>query len=281
MNKSKQNPKVSVIIRCFNQADFIDQAIKSVRSQTYKNLEIIIIDDNSSDNSVDIIKKYAKNDTIIKLILNKQNLGGGQGRGGAGQVLNQGLDIATGKYIAVLDGDDFWLSNEKISKQVKFLEKNKSFVLVGGNVQNFNLLGKPLDKFELPKTDQALRSQIMLSNPFAASSVMFPKAVAKKVKGYPETPPRAVDLGMWLKLGTHGKMYNIQEYWHGHRMTGVNIGEMNRHKQLDDALYHITLHCKNYPNFYKAWFKHQVLRLAFRLPSPVISFIRRIKSLIN
>jgi|GEM_PF-602525 len=279
MPSSKNNPKVSVIIRCYNQAEYITQAINSARHQSFKNLEIIIIDDHSTDNSVDIIRGLANNDQRIKLILNQENLGGGQGTGGAGRPLNQCLAVASGKYTAILDGDDFWTDTNKTARQVEFLENNPDYVLVGSFVQNFDRHGTPLDKCKLPITDQALRSQILKSNPIAASSIMFHTAKALKVGGYPEKPLRAVDLGMWLKLGVIGKMYNIPEYWHGHRMTGVNIGEVNRHKQLDSALYHIKLHRHSYPNFYQAWLRHQLLRFMFRLPNPVIKSIRLVKNI--
>lgn len=92
-------PKVSVIIPNFNNEKYIEEAIKSVQNQSLKDIEIIIIDDCSTDDSLNIIQNIAKSDSRIKIIQNQKNLGAGLSR-------NAGLDIATGEFIKFLDSDD-------------------------------------------------------------------------------------------------------------------------------------------------------------------------------
>ena len=113
MNK---NSLVSIITPSYNSAKFISQTIDSVLAQTYQNWEMIIVDDVSKDNSVEIIEEYIKKDLRIKLIKLQKNSGAAMAR-------NKALDEAVGKYIAFLDSDDLWLPN-KLEKQLEFMQKN-------------------------------------------------------------------------------------------------------------------------------------------------------------
>jgi len=109
----EKQPLVSVIIPCYNGEKFIADAIESVLNQTYQNWELIIIDDGSTDNSEDIVKKIIT-DSQIKLIKHKYNKG-------IAKTKNTGIANAKGKYIAFLDQDDIWL-NSKLELQLKCFE---------------------------------------------------------------------------------------------------------------------------------------------------------------
>lgn len=106
---------VSVIMPSFNTARFIPESIKSVQSQSYKNWELIIIDDCSSDNTDDVIQPFLSDDRIRYLKNEKNN--------GAAVSRNRALREAKGKWIAFLDSDDLWMP-EKLEKQIRFMEKN-------------------------------------------------------------------------------------------------------------------------------------------------------------
>ena len=105
---------VSIICPTHNCEKFVEQTISCVLSQSYSNVELIIVDDNSTDKTVEIIKKH--NDNRIKLFVNEKNEGAAYSR-------NLAIKNATGKYIAFLDGDDIWLPN-KLEKQIQFMEEN-------------------------------------------------------------------------------------------------------------------------------------------------------------
>lgn len=119
-------PKVSVIIPTFNRSQLISESIDSVFSQTYKNFEIIIIDDGSTDNTKKVIEYYIKTygDKIRYFYQDNQ---------GAASARNKGLDVARGEYIAFLDTDDIWLP-KKLEKQVNILDECKEISLVYSNV---------------------------------------------------------------------------------------------------------------------------------------------------
>ena len=119
----KHNPLVSVIMPAYNHELYIKEALQSVINQTYKNIEFIIINDGSTDRTVEIIEKFIKNNQDRNIqIVNKQNEG-------VCKTMNIGLAMATGDYIAFLASDDKWIE-KKIEAQVAFMESNKNIGLV-------------------------------------------------------------------------------------------------------------------------------------------------------
>jgi len=112
-------PKVSVVIPCFNHEEFIEQAIISVLEQTYSNIELIVIDDGSSDSSPDLIRKLSQKHGFI--FIAQKNMG-------LSNTLNKALLLSTGKYFSTCSSDDY-LSFNKINKQVSFLELNQEYKL--------------------------------------------------------------------------------------------------------------------------------------------------------
>lgn len=118
MKNSVNKELVSIIMPSYNTAKYISDSIKSIIAQTYKNWELIIVDDCSSDDSVEVIKSF--NEPRIRLLQNKKNSGAAISR-------NYALREAKGKWIAFLDSDDTWVP-EKLTKQIKFMKKhNYSF----------------------------------------------------------------------------------------------------------------------------------------------------------
>ena len=108
--------KVSIIMPNYNCDKFIEESIKSVLSQTYENWELLIVDDCSTDKSVEIVKKYCEIDNRIKLFINDKNSGAALSR-------NKAMREATGKWIAFLDSDDLWKPT-KLEKQLTFMKEN-------------------------------------------------------------------------------------------------------------------------------------------------------------
>ena len=107
---------VSIVMPMYNCADFVAQSIESVQAQTYPNWELLIVDDVSTDNSVEIVKTYAEKDARIRHMSNPTNCGAAEAR-------NLALREAKGRWIAFLDSDDLWLP-EKLAKQVPFMADN-------------------------------------------------------------------------------------------------------------------------------------------------------------
>lgn len=110
------NDLVSILTPTYNTEKFIRATIESVQNQTYKNWEMILVDDASTDQTVSVIEEFVQNDSRIKLFKLDKNSGNGFAR-------NAALDKASGKYIAYLDSDDLWCS-DKLEKQIQFLKTN-------------------------------------------------------------------------------------------------------------------------------------------------------------
>jgi glycosyltransferase involved in cell wall biosynthesis len=115
-------PLVSVILPTYNRVKYIRKAIESVLGQTYRNLELIIINDGSNDKTSKVIYGFAKKDQRVKTIKNETNIG-------LVKSLNKGITKSKGKYIARIDDDDVWSDKQKLEKQIEFLEQFYNYSL--------------------------------------------------------------------------------------------------------------------------------------------------------
>lgn len=122
----KKGKKVSIIMTIYNQEKYLARAFDSILNQTYENMEIIALNDGSTDGTLDIIMEYAKKDDRI-VVLSRKN----EGRVNS---LNQAIKLSTGDYIAIMDGDDV-AHKEKIEKQVNFLEEHLDVYMVGVKIE--------------------------------------------------------------------------------------------------------------------------------------------------
>jgi len=199
-------PLVSVILPTYNRAKYITKAIESVWRQSYKNLELIIINDASTDATGKLVGRFAKYNPKIIILRNEINLG-------IVASLNKGIKAAQGKYIARLDDDDVWCDDKKIEKQVDFLEKNQEYCLVGGGVIKIDKNDKEIVRYLLPKEDEYIRKTILVNNVFAHTTVLFRKDTFLKVGGYDGEFAFIEDWDLWLKMGKVSKFYNFQEFF--------------------------------------------------------------------
>ena len=115
-------PKVSVIVPMYNVEKYVSKCLDSLQKQTLKDIEIICVDDLSTDSTVNIVANLSKQDNRIKLIKNEINVG-------AAITRNNGLEIATGEYIYFIDSDD-WIDDDYLEKMVKTIEKVKTDIVL-------------------------------------------------------------------------------------------------------------------------------------------------------
>lgn len=116
MDAKGERPLVSVIMPAYNAEKYIEEAIRSVLSQTYTNWKLLILDDGSTDRTAELAERFANADTRIRLLRNPQNMGVAQTR-------NRGFDMANGDWAALLDSDDVWHS-DKLEKQLATAERS-------------------------------------------------------------------------------------------------------------------------------------------------------------
>ena len=247
-----EKPLVSVIIATYNREKYIGQAIKSVLNQTYKNREVIIVDDSSTSKTQDIVSEIDQRDTRIVHIKNKNRIG-------FVKSLNKGIRMAEGKYIARLDDDDFWCDPQKLEKQVRFLEEHPDYVLVGGGAIVLDEEGKECFRVLLPETDEEIRRLMLFDCLFPHSTVVFRRDIWKIVGGYNgregiKGVGSSEDWDLWLRFGEFGKFYNFQEYFLYYLQGKQN--DRPRYIIQQNFRFNLKLRKKYrnlYPNFWKAY----------------------------
>lgn len=187
--------KVSVIIPMHNSSKYILECVESVINQTYKNLEIILIDDKSSDDTLE--KVSSLKDKRIRIIKLKKNSGAAVAR-------NKGIEESTGDYICFLDSDDYWV-NDKIDKQVKFI-KDKAFIY-----SKYQYLKN--GKKHIANVPKSLTYNKLLKNSaIFTSTVMFNMKYLNKEDIYMPDIKMGQDYGCWYKvLKKVGIAYGMDE----------------------------------------------------------------------
>jgi glycosyltransferase involved in cell wall biosynthesis len=168
LSYSAVHPLVSVLMPCYNAEAFLIEAMDSVLSQTYSNIEVIVVDDGSSDQTIDIIKDYAVKDKRVKPYFNERNLG-------LIKTLNKGLELSLGKYVARMDSDDISLSN-RIEKLVSILEQDSSLDLAAGGCYSLSESGRKMSRV-YPKACTALGLKFVS---FFSTPVLHPCVVFRK-----------------------------------------------------------------------------------------------------
>lgn len=236
------NPRVSILMATWNRAGMIAKTIESVRGQFFKDWELIISDDGSMDNTPDIAREWQKKEPRIVYIRSEMNEG-------ISKNYNQGLRIARGEYVAMIDDDDPWLDGDKLQKQIDFLDKNPDYVGCGGGVVVVNERGEELYRYLKPETDAAIRKHMLFANPMANSATVFRKSAGEAVNWYDETMRYSGDRDFWLKMGLKGKLYNFPEYFSYYTMAGGNISLVKIRPHLKASLIIMRRYKKNYPGY--------------------------------
>lgn len=204
--------KVSIITPMYNCEKFIDETIQSVVNQSYENWELILIDDCSSDKTVEIAENYIEKDKRIKLIKLKNNSGAAVAR-------NTGISESTGRFIAFLDGDDLW-EYDKLEKQIAFMmENNIGFSFTSYKVINEDGINLNKD-VRVPKSidyDGLLKNTII-----GCLTVVLDKEIVGEVK-MPLIRTRQ-DFATWLSILKKGHIaYGIDETLSRYRVVPGSI----------------------------------------------------------
>lgn len=192
-------PTISVIITNYNYGKYINQAIESVLRQTYENIELIIINDGSTDDSDVVIKRYTKENPDI-IYVNQKNHGVVYTR-------NKGMERATGDYICCLDADDYF-NHDYIEKQYKIITKYNADVVY----PNWSLFGDINQKIDFQEFDfiayQKQHFHIKPESLIRASKIKYGDGKLKH--GYiPETKERANDWAYFISLAAHGLKFKV------------------------------------------------------------------------
>ncbi len=193
------SPTISVILPVFNGGAFLAEAIESILDQTYTNFEFLMIDDGSTDSSLQVMQKYERKDKRIRLVT----------RGNRGLVftLNEMIEMARGSWIARMDADDVALPN-RFARQLEWLEETEADVC-GSWVKRFGGADQRVVRFH--QSGSAIKTELMFCSPFAHPAIMFAASLAKLCP-YDDTWIKAEDYDLWVRGVEAGwKMTNVPE----------------------------------------------------------------------
>lgn len=260
---NSQKALVSIIIPTYNNADLIEVAVQSALNQTYRNIEVIVIDDGSKDNTQEILKKYK--DIIV---IQQENQGVAAAR-------NAGIKNAKGKYIAILDADDKWMEN-RLELMIPLLEESNYDLLISNyfyvDEMRRILSQTPAisEEFEPPEAEYQYSKLLWEATSFA---MMVAKLeTIKSVGGYDETlRGEAEDYDLWLRLLRDGATYNyigepLVEYM-------IRSGSLSKSysKKRKQALKKIFFKHKDRIGYLKAFILYRYHLCGYRLDMLIVS----------
>lgn len=185
-----EEPLISVVMPSYNTENYISKAIQSVLNQSYKNLELIIIDDCSIDKTRQIVEEYCKKDKRVKAYFNQKNSGVSYSR-------NFGIEKAKGSWIAFLDSDDMW-EEEKLKKQINLLvQKQMKPILIYTGSAFIDENGIPY-KYVMEVPETVRYKELLKQNVISCSSVLIKREIISSIKM--ENDNMHEDFVVWLKV---------------------------------------------------------------------------------
>lgn len=224
-------PLVSVVLPVYNGEDFLSSAIDSILAQTFKEFELIALDDGSKDGSIRILKEYEEKDSRVRIISRANR--------GLPTTLNEAIYQARGELIARMDQDDISLPN-RLALQYEFMTNHPDVVVLGSAARFMDVNGDPICTYSPPTEDGILRN-FFPNSPFIHPSVMFRKKDFILAGKYPETMRwGGEDLVVFRRFSRLGFFYNLSEPLLNYRLVP---GSMSRKPPAFRAILTEILRC--------------------------------------
>ena len=297
MKTTKSSYIVSVIIPCYNAEDYIEETVQSAIDQSYSNVEIIVVNDGSTDDSLKLIKALEKKHPQI-IVISQVNKGVSSAR-------NKGLERAQGEFICFLDSDDVWLNNW-VEKMVNFLIEEKNIGLVHSDVEIIDGMSKRTGSYNRSKGGYLLESLLKWdsSNFHTPSNKMVRREVIDRVGGFEEELSTAADQEFLFRVAHQYEIGRLPEVLclyriHANNMHN-NIGKMETdhllaYKKTEENGLFKSWKFKSmcFSNMYMilglSWWKYGnklrglyfITKSTFIYPPNIIKPLSRLKSLIS
>ncbi len=201
---NKQDSPISVVMPVYNAKRYLKEAIESVLNQTYPHFEFIIVDDGSTDKSLDILKQYKNKDPRIRIISRSNT--------GIVGALNDGIEAAQGEFIARMDADDIALP-ARFNRQLELMNSDPNLVILGTNFYFIDKSGNIVKSGNVPREHDKIVENILKGNGGAIihPTAMIRKDILMKVGGYREEAQFTEDLDLYHRLSRVGEMANLDE----------------------------------------------------------------------
>jgi len=220
------SPPISVLTTVYNNAGYVEASVRSILGQTFKDFEYVIVDDGSTDGSVDILKRLAEEDDRIRLQCHDHL--------GISKAAKHGLAACRGKWVARLDGDDLaW--PDRLEKQLAFVEAN-DLVCASGQVDFIDQKDRFLITIPSPCDHEGIEEKMLRGhNTIWHSGCMFRRNAAEQIGGYSEDFDAAIDLDLCLRLGEIGRLGNSMDRVIQYRLHRKSVSAKRRQYQRDMA----------------------------------------------
>ncbi|MBJ2126446.1 glycosyltransferase [Flavobacterium sp. IB48] len=211
-----EKPLVTVVLPCYNAELYVEEAVRSIINQTYSNLEILLLDDCSTDGTSSILSMLAEEDKRVRIIRNEENLK-------LIKTLNKGIDEAKGSFIARMDADDISLP-ERIEKQIDYMISHPEVDLCGTNYSIIDGEGNEIQrKVIIPLNSEEIARALLFTCPIGHPTVLFRKEKIQNLGKYDEKMINIEDYELWLRISLNGQIVNLPEPLLKYRWHGENI----------------------------------------------------------
>jgi len=218
-------PSISVVMPVHNGESFLAEAIDSILEEPLSELELVVVDDGSTDSTPSILADYAARDPRVRVHREEgDNLA---------TVLNRGFRLCRAPLFARLDADDVCVRG-RLQAQVEFMRDHPDVVLLGGQALLVNEEGEDFATARYPQEDLELRTALATGNPFVHSAIAMSRTAFEAVGGYRENLDHAEDLDLWMRLSEQGKLANLPQPIVKYR---IHARQLSLHKQEDQALH--------------------------------------------
>lgn len=215
--------RVTVLMSVYNSEKYLLEAIRSILNQTFSDFEFLIINDGSSDRSLEIIESLR--DPRVRIINNSCNIG-------LTKSLNIGIKQACGELIARMDADDISYP-DRLRCQVDFLDSHPEVMLVGSSIEMLDEKGVSFQIWHTPTDHSAIVATLKEGNAFGHGSVMFRKACVENVGLYREKFRYSQDFDYWQRFAERYETANIKDVLYKLRRSSTSISRSKLGKQLD------------------------------------------------
>lgn len=256
------SPRVSVLMLTCDRPQFLSRAIQSVIAQSFEEWELIVVHDGPNEQTAAIMETWVERDPRIHYFRREH-------RGNIANACNYGISHAQGEYIAILDDDDYWSANNKLAKQVAFLEDSPAYAGCGAGMTVIDDHGHDLMSYLKPEQDGDIKSKALYANPMTHSTTMFRRSFGKTVGFYDESLEGFQDWDFWLRLGLVGKLYNFPEVFTRYTLWSGGGSFQQQRRNALSALKIVLRNRREYAGFTGA-FSLVILHFAYaHLPSAV------------
>lgn len=203
-SKKRQDIIVSVIMACHNSSEYLEEAVSSVLGQTCSDLELILIDDCSTDDTLKLANRYRAYDHRVSVVSLSKNSGPATAR-------NAGIRAAKGKWLGILDSDDV-AAPSRFEKQINLAESGENLVMIGSSSISMDANGHAIKGHKYPTTHRELVRRLALMRAVPPhSSLLYRKDVVIKLSGYNPRYVPSEDYDLWLRLSEIGKLACIDQ----------------------------------------------------------------------